>query len=158
MIKAIARIKEKQNYVFLVVGDGPEKCNLLKLASENDVNCIITGFIKNQEELFEYYFSGDVLVLPSYDEPWGLVINEAMASGLPIILSDECGCSLDMIKNGNGIIVKAGSIDDLTESISIIINDNENNYRGKFSKEIIKQWTFKESAKEFKKIIDNVNR
>jgi glycosyltransferase involved in cell wall biosynthesis len=48
----------------------------------------------------------DVLVLPSYSEPWGLVVNEAMACGMPVIVSEKCGCAPDLVQNGkNGISI-----------------------------------------------------
>ena len=57
------------------------------------------GF-KNQSELPRYYAAADVLVLPSESETWGLVVNEAMASGLPAIVSKAVGCSPDLIQEG----------------------------------------------------------
>ena len=52
------------------------------------------------------YNVGDLLILASYNEPLGLVVNEAMAAGLPVIVSNECGCSLDFVKDGeNGYIL-----------------------------------------------------
>jgi len=62
------------------------------------------GFL-NQTEISRTYVAADCLVLPSdYDETWGLVVNEAMASGLPCIISDRCGCALDMSNyEGNSI-------------------------------------------------------
>jgi glycosyltransferase involved in cell wall biosynthesis len=56
------------------------------------------GFL-NQTEISRAYVAADCLVLPSdHDETWGLVVNEAMASGLPCIVSDACGCAEDMIE------------------------------------------------------------
>lgn len=52
------------------------------------------------------YNIGDILILPSYHEPWGLVVNEAMAAGLPVIVSNECGSSLDLVRDGeNGYVL-----------------------------------------------------
>jgi glycosyltransferase involved in cell wall biosynthesis len=75
-----------------------EKCS--KEVTKNGIkNIHFSGFI-NQSELPTYYAAGDVLVLPSYYETWGLVLNEAMASGLPSIVSDGCGAAVDMIIDG----------------------------------------------------------
>ncbi len=62
--------------------------------SNKNVNLV--GFI-NQTELPTYYAAADVFVLPSHYETWGLVLNEAMACGLPGIVSDTCGAIQDMI-------------------------------------------------------------
>jgi glycosyltransferase involved in cell wall biosynthesis len=62
------------------------------------------------------YRLGDVFVLPSKgpSETWGLAINEAMACGRPVIVSDKCGAAADMIKdNENGFVFKAGDENDL---------------------------------------------
>jgi glycosyltransferase involved in cell wall biosynthesis len=65
--------------------------------SNNTVNASFVGFL-NQTEISKAYIAADCLVLPSdYRETWGLVVNEAMASGLPCISSNTCGCSEDMV-------------------------------------------------------------
>jgi glycosyltransferase involved in cell wall biosynthesis len=52
-----------------------------------------------------YYGLADALILPSLTEPWGLVVNEAMASGLPVVVSHQCGCVLDLVFPGvNGFV------------------------------------------------------
>jgi glycosyltransferase involved in cell wall biosynthesis len=62
----------------------------------NAINASFTGFL-NQTEISKAYIAADCLVLPSDRETWGLVVNEAMVSGLPCLASDKCGCSEDMI-------------------------------------------------------------
>lgn len=160
IIEAISKLTNKNDYVLLILGDGEEKNNLINLATQKDIHIIISGFISNQEELFKCYFAGDLLVLPSYDEPWGLVINEAMAAGLPVISSDQCGASLDLVKNSyNGYSVEAGNVDDLIEKIKLIFKDDQKRVQlGEHSKEIIKNWTFKESRKSFEKLLIEVYR
>ncbi len=60
----------------------------------------IAGFV-NQQELPSWYAAADTLVLPSDSrETWGLVVNEAMAAGLPVVVSDAAGCSLDLVREG----------------------------------------------------------
>jgi glycosyltransferase involved in cell wall biosynthesis len=76
------------------------------------------GFL-NQTEISKAYVAADCLVLPSdYGETWGLVVNEAMASGLPCIISDQCGCSEDLGTGNGNAVYPCGSIADLSEKLS----------------------------------------
>ena len=86
-------------YHALLVGDGPLRSRLESLAHGNK-RLHFAGF-RNQSELPACYAVADVLVLPSDgEETWGLVVNEAMACGLPAIVSDAVGCGPDMIETG----------------------------------------------------------
>ncbi len=68
------------------------------------------GFL-NQTQVSNAYVAADCLVLPSdYDETWGLVVNEAMASGLPCIISDRCGCAPDLGNAGGNAVFSFGNI------------------------------------------------
>jgi glycosyltransferase involved in cell wall biosynthesis len=76
-----------------------------------------TGFL-NQTEISQAYVAADVLVLPSdYGETWGLVVNEAMASGLTCLVSDRCGCAPDLGGLGGNAIFSFGNIHALLEKI-----------------------------------------
>lgn len=75
-----------------------------------------------KEELFKYYQAADLFVLPTRKDTWGLVINEAMACGLPIVSTDQCIGGVELIKNGiNGFIVPVDNATALTEKISEIM-------------------------------------
>lgn len=153
IIKAIANL-EMDNILLLILGDGEEKENLIALAKELKVDFRISGFIEEQIELFKSYFCGDLLILPSMEEAWGLVVNEAMAAGLPVITSDSCGSSLDLIKAGeNGLVVKTGSVEELTKAINLIFSKNEYSVMGRKSRELIQEWTFDKSKESFEKMI-----
>lgn len=83
----------------LIVGDGPLRSNLQARARSMTLPVIFTGFL-NQSRISEAYAVSDCLVLPSDErETWGLVVNEAFASGLPAIVSDACGCAADLVEN-----------------------------------------------------------
>lgn len=155
VIKAIAKI-ERNDITFLITGGGILESELKFLSKSLGVRTIITGFISEQEELFKHYFVGDALILPSTYEPWGLVVNEAMFSGLPVIVSNVCGCSIDLVnKGGNGQIINPKDINDIKEKIEFVINNlisqGKNN-----SREIIKEYTFENSRKVLEDIIKNI--
>ena len=84
-----------------MIGSGVliDECKLY-LKKNNLNNVSIIGF-QNQKQLREYYLISDVLILPSEYETWGLVINEAMASGMPVISTNQCGGTVDLVKNNN---------------------------------------------------------
>jgi hypothetical protein len=85
-----------------------------------------TGFL-NQTEVSAAYVTADCLVLPSdYDETWGLVVNEAMASGLPCIISDRCGCAPDLGGLGGNAIFSFGNISGLMKEMVELTNRHGN--------------------------------
>jgi glycosyltransferase involved in cell wall biosynthesis len=79
----------------VLVGTGPLEQELRNMANGQQ-NIHFVGF-KNQSEMPICYRIGDVLVLPSSRETWGLAVNEAMASGRPVIVSDKVGCAPDLV-------------------------------------------------------------
>ena len=88
----------------------------------------------------------DIFVLPSEDEPWGLIVNEAMCAGLPVVVSSEVGCAADLIEDGgNGQIFQAGDVGGLTDALRPIVADP--NLRKAMSvrgRELIQQWSYRE--------------
>lgn len=153
-VDVIINALRNSDCTLLICGDGPERKTLENQAKMAEIKMIITGFIAQSEELFKHYFSADVFALVSYDEPWGLVVNEALAAGLPVIVSDECGSSLDLVKNGeNGFIVKAGDPDSLSVAIDKILKMENKEKFGQKSSEIISKWTVNESRRSFEKMI-----
>jgi glycosyltransferase involved in cell wall biosynthesis len=97
VVRAAAQLQQRgASTVCLFVGDGPLKSALEEESRRVGVRSIFAGF-KNQSELPSMYVAGDVLMLPSASETWGLVVNEAFACGLPAVVADPVGCSPDLI-------------------------------------------------------------
>ena len=98
--------------IYLVGGQASEE--YLTMRQELGVdNVHFVGFTP-KEQLKEYYMAADLFVLPTREDIWGLVINEAMAYGLPVVTTDRCVAGLELVENGvNGYIVPVGDDDAL---------------------------------------------
>lgn len=154
IIKALSKLN-REDIVLLIIGDGELNNELNILSKQLNVRSIITGFITKQEELFKHYFAGDCLILPSIDEPWGLVVNEAMASGLPVIVSNICGCSKDLVSEGeNGYIINPSDINDISDKLNRVLYEDNIKHMSINSKKIIKNWNFEKSKNELEKILN----
>ncbi len=99
-----------------IVGGGPQKEELQNSVSTNDT--IVLQDWLTYAELPDLYASADCFILPSLFEPWGLVVNEAMSAGLPIILSDEIGGLPDLLNEGKNGWMFHLSKEDLTNTLN----------------------------------------
>jgi glycosyltransferase involved in cell wall biosynthesis len=89
----------------LIVGSGPQEEELRQFCGDQGLKNIYFEGFQQQKALPRYYALADVLVLPSFEEVWGLVVNEALASGLYVLCSDRAGTAYDLIKEGwNGTL------------------------------------------------------
>ncbi len=96
----------------LIVGDGEQRGGLEARARELALQGIRFAGFRNQSELPGFFALADVFVLPSRHEPWGLIVNEAMAAGCAVVLSDEVGAYADLVTDGvEGFVFPVGDID-----------------------------------------------
>jgi glycosyltransferase involved in cell wall biosynthesis len=118
LIEALASLAASGRAIRLVVvGSGPLAERLAAMANARSLPASFIGFV-NQTRMPEIYAAADVLVLPSYSETWGLVVNEAFACGLPAIVSDRVGCAPDMIMDGlTGTIIPVGNVERLADAV-----------------------------------------
>jgi glycosyltransferase involved in cell wall biosynthesis len=121
LIQAFARYRERGgNWSLVLVGDGQERARLEQLCASLGVSKHVhfAGHIATKDTIPYYAFAG-CFILPSTREPWGLVVNEAMASGLPVIVSSRCGCAEDLVEpGGNGDLFDPEHNTELTESMA----------------------------------------
>jgi glycosyltransferase involved in cell wall biosynthesis len=104
----------------LVVGAGPLREPCAELAARLRISVDFRGFL-NQSELPRAYAISDALVLPSERESWGLAVNEAMACGLPAVVSDGVGCGPDLVSPGaTGEIYPVGDTKALADRLERI--------------------------------------
>jgi glycosyltransferase involved in cell wall biosynthesis len=99
------------------------------------------GF-KQYEELPHYYAHAGAFIHASTTEQWGLVVNEAMASGLPVLVSNRCGCAADLVKEGeNGWTFDPRNEEQMADGMRRISADDEVRFAmGSRSREIIRRW------------------
>jgi glycosyltransferase involved in cell wall biosynthesis len=130
LVPAIAAIRAQgTDCRLLVAGSGPLETELVALAAKWEVPLDLLGF-QNQSQMPAAYAAADVLVLPSDGrETWGLVANEALACGVPIIVSDQVGCALDLAEDGHcGRSFEMGNINALARAIEMSIQDRTSRF------------------------------
>jgi glycosyltransferase involved in cell wall biosynthesis len=126
LLEAYARmspdgVREPHPYL-LFAGDGERRAALESRAADLGWKSVRFLGFRNQTELPPLYDLCDVFVLPSGREPWGMVINEPLNAGRPVIASDGVGAAADLISDGvNGYIYPAGNIEALRESVRRVI-------------------------------------
>ena len=122
LVRALRLVQNSGDPVVgVVVGDGPLRNEMEALGRELDVPLVFLGF-RNQTELPGIYRAADVLVLPSTSETWGLVVNEALASGLRCVVSDACGCAPDLMVQGvTGRVFRMGDTAHLAEQLAAVL-------------------------------------
>jgi len=115
LLKALDKLRDSE-IGLLIVGSGPQEQELREFCRvQNLQNVFFEGF-QQQESLPHYYAMADIFILPSFKEVWGLVVNEALASGLYVLCSNRAGVAHDLIKEGwNGRTFDPHDVDRLAE-------------------------------------------
>jgi glycosyltransferase involved in cell wall biosynthesis len=144
LIDAMARQSKKAR--LMLIGNGPMMDEISIYCHQKLPKTILTGFI-NQTELPKFYAIADIFVLPSEYEEYGLVLNEAMNCGLPIIATQGVASTYDLLyDHRNGYTFQSGDIDTLSILLGSLLSSKELRVEfGKKSIEIINLWSFKET-------------
>lgn len=122
-IDVATKVKElKERVRVLIIGDGPLKDKMLTKLTERDIPFDYAGFV-SQSELPRYYNRAKILLFTSSNDPWGIVANEALASGTPVITSPESGAADDLVIDGrNGYVIKS-EVSAWAEKAAGLLND-----------------------------------
>ena len=157
LLKAYQQLDDT-DWGLILVGNGKDKEHILHQIEENNIKNVYFIPAQPWREIPKYMALADVLVLPSYSEPWGLVVNEAMACGKAVIVSDKCGCARDLVANGkNGFTFDPLNVNELKGKLDFFINDPDAaSAFGKVSEQIIRNYSPQRVAEEmltgFKKV------
>lgn len=156
-VLAKAMINVNEDVGLYIAGGDPEE-NVKQIIDENNLkNIHFIGF-KSKEELKDYYAASDIFVLSTRYDIWGLVINEAMSFGLPIISTDTCVAAVEFNNLfNNAIIVKNENINELSEAIDTVIQDN--NLKDQLSRNSlfgIKEYNIEQTKEDFVRILKDI--
>jgi 1,2-diacylglycerol 3-alpha-glucosyltransferase len=123
LLSAYSNLSEqlRREIGFVFVGDGEARQELQSFGSSiSPGNVRFVGFVQ-REQLGAYYGLAAALVLPTYTDTWGMVVNEAMACGLPVIVSRAAGCAADLVhENRNGLLVTTRDVHSLETAIGTL--------------------------------------
>ncbi len=158
LIESFANFKKKNqsNLKLMIIGSGPLENKIKEfIYSLNISDIVIKEFIQNNL-LPDLYANAKALILPSIKDTWGLVVNEAMASGIPVIVSDRCGCCDDLVINEvNGWVIKP-TIDGIYNALIMLSGSSEGKLKemGNMSRKIISKFSLNDFNIGFVSMID----
>lgn len=132
----------------VIAGSGCEEPLLRHTCESMKLRRVLFLGFQNQSELARLYAVADCFVFPSAAEAWGLSLNEVMAAGLPVIVSDEVGAAPDLVLNkGCGFVYPCGDVNALSRAIGTLLSSKILREKmGSRAKEIIRKWDIKHSA------------
>ena len=156
MIRA-ARSMPDHRIGIVIAGDGEER-SALEAAAKGDPRIVFAGRV-TPGDLPVYYGMADVLVLAAQSEPWGLVVNEAMASGLAVIAHRYCGATADLVGQDNGVVLEGFSEKELGAAMQYMAADRERLSRLKRrSQEKIAGWSIAGAARGIVRAVEESSR
>lgn len=157
LINSWATVKDEYN--LLIIGGGEKEQELNEQIKELSLKNVMLLDFMSSTQLMEYYKACDLFILPTREDIWGLVVNEAMASGLPVITTDKCVSGLELIENyENGFLVPVDDEKTLSQRVNeIFINKEMLESMSKKSIEKIKSYTIENMAIRHIEIFEKVN-
>ena len=158
LLSAYAKLDEsiRRQCALVFVGDGPSRRQLEEQAASITPGMIRFAGFAQREQLAAYYALAETLILPTYTDTWGLVVNEAMACGLPVILSRAAGCTADLVReNWNGLLVAPRDASSLTLAMRTLAEEpNLCATMGANSAQLISHYTPKEWSRGIAKMVE----
>lgn len=153
LIKAFQQVGRPDD-ILALVGNGPEGPVLRKLSGD-DPRILFPGYLDGTEKS-NWYAAADLFVLPTLHDPWGLVVNEAMTFGLPIIATEAAGCVPDIVRdNDNGLVVPSSDVPALKVALTRLLDDaGLRQQMGQRSRAIISDYTTEAAADRFRQVIE----
>jgi len=128
LLTAYATLPEgtRQDVGLVLAGGGEVFDELVRRSREIQPGVVVFPGFLQRDQLPAFYALAEALVFPTHSDPWGLVVNEALACGLPVIVSNVAGCVADLVQDGeNGRVVRAGDAEGLSQAMEQLLNARE---------------------------------
>lgn len=160
LMKAFERVQRNVDVdvSLLIVGDGPDEVGLQQLCRDRGLRNVVFAGFRDKSELPELLAASDVFVFPTLGDPYGLVVDEAMATSLPIISTLAAGEIADRVKEGiNGYLVPAADASSFADRMLALVSKQELRERmGAASARLVEGHTPEKWARDFEAIIDRL--
>jgi glycosyltransferase involved in cell wall biosynthesis len=156
LVRAIALARDPR-LVLVLAGSGAEREPLQSLAAGLGVRLVVLPDVP-WERIVERFVLADVFALLSRHEPWGVVVNEAAACGLPLVVSDRVGAAFDLVVDGlNGVLVPADDPAAAGDAIRLLATDPERRRAaGRASRELMRDWGYEPSIENLIRVTRRV--
>ena len=148
VLDAFSRVRASHRCALLIVGSGPCEGELRDHVAKRSIPDVYFAGFLGQTQIANAYAASDVAVLASRSEPWGLVVNEAMNFGLPVVVSDKVGCAADLVMHGeNGYIFSHDRPEELAGYLAQLVEDESRRKSfGRCAAETIAPWNYDAAA------------
>ena len=144
LLAAYSQLDEglRREFGLVFVGHGVAREQLIARAASLRPGDVRVIDFRNRDELAAYYALATAFVFPTHSDPWGLVINEAMACGLPVVVSDAAGCAAELVRDGwNGFVVRVGDMEGIARVMTRIVVEDLGETMGRRSIERIQYYS-----------------
>ncbi|QJD87183.1 glycosyltransferase family 4 protein [Cohnella herbarum] len=147
LLKASPQLDDGQTSL-VIVGGGPLKDEYKKIIKDMELDHVVLKDFMSREQLIEFYRAADLFVLPTHQDVWGLVINEAISFGLPVVTTTGAGAAYDLVDDGrNGFVVDVRNMNEFVRKCQYLLdNDAARAEFGAVSQSISCRYTIKQMA------------
>lgn len=152
LIEAYAayRREDRDGWRLVILGTGPDESQLRRQVVSDQVPDVTFAGFQQFESLVAYYALAGAFVHPALQEQWGLVVNEAMVCGLPVLCSETVGACYDLVRDGeNGFRFDPGETSSIGRALTAMATSPDREAMGRRSLEIISEWTPEDFARNF---------
>lgn len=145
---------KNREYLFVLIGQGPLRTDYLEFLKQKQLDNVIILDFMEKKRLYEYYKASDLFVFPTKFDIWGLVLNEAISFGLPIISSNRAGSAYDLVDKNGQIFADNG--ESLSEQISSILESKTYDKFCERSLEIAREYTIERMVEKHLELFEKM--
>ncbi|HUR20729.1 MAG TPA: glycosyltransferase family 4 protein [Vicinamibacterales bacterium] len=161
LVHVMARLRDEGVAASLLfVGSGEMEPALRSLVVDYNLGgSVFFGGFVNQAELPSVYAASDLFVLPAENEPWGLIVNEVLCAGVPVIVAAQVGCVPDLVHDGeNGLLVTAGDVASLTAAVRrLLADENARVSMGQKGLDLIQNWNYERCRRGLRAAVESLH-